>query len=202
MTALPELPESFTMRVPSSDHPLTIAEYAALGETESGYTELVGGRLLMSPSPRPDHNIAVKRLLALLDAQAPDHLEVIPHMDIDLELVSADEPGYSRRPDLIVVERAAVERVSKDGSMLKASDTVLVVEIVSPGSKRIDHVDKHGEYADAGIPYYWIVDITEPVSLVACHQAGEFGYQDSGAVTGEFVATTPFPVTMRLNELK
>ena len=31
----------------------TVAEYAAIGETEPGYTELVGGRLLISPSPPP-----------------------------------------------------------------------------------------------------------------------------------------------------
>jgi Uma2 family endonuclease len=30
----------------------------------------------------------------------------------------------------------------------------LVVEIVSPGSHRTDHVIKRGEYADAGIPHY------------------------------------------------
>jgi len=40
------------------DHLLTIAEYAALGEPDSGYTELVEGRLLTSLSPPRIHNNA------------------------------------------------------------------------------------------------------------------------------------------------
>lgn len=38
-----------------SAHLLTIGEYVALGETEHGYTELVEGRLLTSPSPAVKH---------------------------------------------------------------------------------------------------------------------------------------------------
>ncbi|AHI01950.1 Uma2 family endonuclease [Kutzneria albida] len=78
---------------------------------------------------------------------------------------------------------------------------LLVVEIVSPGSKRTDYRTKREEYAEAGIPHYWIVDIEEPVSLTACQLTKEFGYQDSQEITGEFTATTPFPVTVRLDQL-
>ena len=60
---------------------------------------------------------------------------------------------------------------------------------------------KHDEYADAGIPHHWIVDITEPVSLVACHQAGELGYMDAAAVTGTFTTDVPFPVKIDLDAL-
>nr|WP_232323050.1 Uma2 family endonuclease [Hoyosella altamirensis] len=40
------------------------------------------------------------------------------------------------------------------------------------GSLSTDYRLKHDEYADAGIPNYWIVDLNEPVSLVVCHLAG------------------------------
>jgi hypothetical protein len=63
-------------------------------------------------------------------------------------------------------------------------------------------VAKRDEYADAGIPHYWIVDPTEPVSLPACHLAGEFGYADDGSVTGRFTATEPFPVEIDLDALR
>ncbi|PXY25013.1 Uma2 family endonuclease [Prauserella sp. PE36] len=198
MTALPEHPAS---RLPGVDHLLTIAEYLELGETEPGYTELIGGRLLMSPSPRPGHNIASFSLLEQLKPQLPGGRRGVQDIDVDLELTSPDQPGYSRRPGLVVADGDAVARVDREGGMLRASDLLLVVEIVSPGSKRIDTVDKRGEYADAGIPHYWIVDITEPVSLVACHLAGDFGYQDDGAVTGTFTATEPFPVRIDLAAL-
>lgn len=85
--------------------------------------------------------------------------------------------------------------------MLRASEVLVVIEIVSPGSRRIDYKDKHGEYAESGIPHYWIVDLAEPVSLVACHLAGELGYQDAPAETGIFTAAEPFPVRLDLNIL-
>jgi len=43
-----------------------------------------------------------------------------------------------------------------------AADVVLVVEIVSPGSRGTDHVMKPHEYAKAGIANYWIVDPDAP----------------------------------------
>ena len=46
---------------------------------------------------------------------------------------------------------------------------------------RTDYQVKHAEYADAGISHYWIIDITEPVSLVACR-----GYENAAAVAGIF----------------
>ncbi|WP_308431690.1 Uma2 family endonuclease [Amycolatopsis acidiphila] len=69
----------------------------------------------------------------------------------------------------MVVTREGLERAERTGGLIKAADVLIVVEIVSPGSHRMDTVVKHGEYADAGIPYYWIVDLDEPLSLVACH---------------------------------
>jgi Uma2 family endonuclease len=180
---------------------LTIAEYAELGEVESGYTELLEGRLLMSPSLAMDHNNASLELAFQLRPQLPNHLEVLLDIDVDLELVPADQPGYSRRPDLVIAQRSARQRQRREGGILRACEVAVIVEIVSPSSRYTDHKVKHGEYADAGIPHYWIVDVDEPVSLVECHLAGEFGYQDSQAVSGEFSTTEPFPITLRLDQL-
>ncbi|MFE0021358.1 Uma2 family endonuclease [Amycolatopsis sp. NPDC059021] len=203
MTAVPKpnLQAQTGRRWEIPDHLLSIDEYAALGETDSGFTELVEGRLVMSPSPKPRHNIAIFRLAKQLEPQLPEHLSLVPDTDVDLCLVPAGEPGFSRRPDLLVVDRAAVARVDKDDDMLRADEVRIVVEVVSPGSKRTDYQTKHGEYADAGIPRYWIVDLSKPISLVACHQAGELGYQDAPAVTGAYTANEPFPVKVDLDAL-
>jgi Uma2 family endonuclease len=85
--------------------------------------------------------------------------------------------------------------------LIRASEVLVVVEIISRGSRRIDNVDKHGEYADAGIPWYWIVDITEPVSVVACRLTEDFGYVDHQRVTGTFTSEEPFAVTVDLDRL-
>lgn len=196
MTALPERPFGS-----SPDHLLTIAEYAALGELESGYTELVEGRILLSPSSKPRHNRVSGRLYSQLVEQLPEHLDVIQDVDVDLELAPMDQPAFSRRPDLVVIDAEAIDRVDREGGMLRASDVRVVIEIVSPGSRRIDYVDKHGQYADAGIAHYWIVDISPPVSVQACHLAGELGYQNAPAVTGVFTTSEPFPMRLDLDQL-
>jgi len=188
--------------LPRPGHLLTIEEYARLGEDDQHRWELQEGVLVMSPSPTPVHMRASFELAKMLESQLPANLCMFQGVDIDLELVPADRPGWSRRPDLVVVERAGFDRVNRDGGLLRASEIRLVVEIISPGSRRLDQVIKRGEYADAKIPHYWIVDLDPPgVSLLDCHLAGEFGYQDSGGVTGEFTTTEPFPLRLDLDRL-
>ncbi|MGV9366565.1 Uma2 family endonuclease [Amycolatopsis sp. NPDC003731] len=199
MIALPKPGAARRWEIP--DHLLTIEEYAALGETDTGFTELVEGRVVMSPSPSRKHNKAAYLLGRQLESQLPAELDFTPDIDVDLGLAPRGEPGFSRRPDLLITYREANARVDREGGMYRADEVVLVIEIVSPGSKRTDYHVKHDEYADAGIPHYWIIDMSEPISLVACHQAGEFGYMDAAAVTGAFATDVPFPVKLDLTAL-
>lgn len=182
-------------------HLLTVDEYIGLPEEGGARTELQEGALVTSPSPIPRHMVAMGRLFGLVERQLPAVLRAVPDVDVDLELAPSDKPGFVRRPDLVVVDAAAFERVEGEGGVLRAADVVLAVEIISPGSKRLDTVVKRGEYADAGIPHYWIIDLNRPITLAACHLAEEFGYLDGGDVGGEFSTTVPFPVRVRLDDL-
>ncbi|WP_232661701.1 Uma2 family endonuclease [Pseudonocardia sp. TRM90224] len=190
-----------TMQPVAPPHLLTVAEYLAIGEIEFGYSELAEGRLVMSPSPTADHNRAAFRLGCQLEPQCPPGTEVNFDLDIDLQLAPADAPGTVRQPDMIVVRHDARQRLRREGGVVRASELLLVVEILSPGSRRIDCESKRFEYADAGIQHYWLIEPTEPVSLTACHLAGEFGYQDAGPVTGTFTTAEPFPAVIHLDEL-
>ena len=118
-----------------------------------------------------------------------------------MELVPADQPGVARRSDLVVVGYKAIDRVDSDGGLLRVSDVLVVVEIVPPGSRRLDHVVKRHEYADAGIAHYWIVNLDEPVTLLDCHLAGPLGYADGGSITGTFTTTAPCPIRVELDRL-
>lgn len=84
---------------------------------------------------------------------------------------------------------------------MRAHAVVLVVEIVSPGSRRMDSVVKRAEYAEAGIASYWIMDLVSVPSLIVCHLAGPFGYQDRGPVTGTYLADDPVAVQIDLDAL-
>jgi Uma2 family endonuclease len=131
----------------------------------------------------------------------PQELRAVPDVDLDVQLAPAGEPGTARRPDLVVVRRDEFDRVDREGGLLRAESTLLVVEIVSPGSRRTDTLVKRGEYADAGIRHYWIIDVDRPVSLVACHLAGTLGYQDAGAVSGVFEIEEPLVARVDLDAL-
>lgn len=179
---------------------LTLAEYLAIGEIEPGYSELIEGRVLMSPTPLPDHSVVASELAFQLHRQLPAATSVIPAVDVDLQFAAADAPGTARRPDLVVVRRGALERLREEGGILRASEVLLVVEVLMPGAGRIDRIEKRRDYADAGIPHYWIVDPVDPVSLLACRLVGP-DYSGTGAATGRFTATEPFDVAIDLDAL-
>lgn len=44
---------------------------------------------------------------------------------------------------------------------------MLAVEVLSDGTRRIDPVLKFSEYAEAGIPHYWIIDLDPSTTLTA-----------------------------------
>ncbi|MET8853041.1 Uma2 family endonuclease [Amycolatopsis sp. NPDC004625] len=172
-------------------HLLTVEEYAALDGT--GFTELVEGRVVTSPGSGRRHDVAVCLLAAQLERQLPPGLAFVVRNEVDLRLAPHGEPGFARRPDVLIVTRAALTR--GDG-LFRADEVVVVAEVVAADSRRTDYQVKHDEYADAGIPHYWIVDVREAVSLVACQ-----GYRDAPAVSGTFVAEVPFPVRIDLDAL-
>lgn len=180
---------------------LSVAEFTALPEDSEARYELQEGNIVMSPMPVPRHQVCQGRLRTQLAEQLPHGFEAVTEIDIDLGLVAPGRPGFVRVPDLVVVSHAALARVDAEGGLVRASEVSLAVEIISPGSRRTDTVIKHGEYAEAGIAHYWIVDLDGPVSLVACHLAGEFGYVDATPATGVVEIAEPFPVRLDLDAL-
>jgi Uma2 family endonuclease len=181
-------------------HLLTLQEYLQLGETEER-TELVEGRVIVAASPNLKHGEAMGELYWQLRQQLPREYIVVQDNDIDMEFSPPDKPGSSRRPDLYILPRSTRDRVRSEGRLTRASELLVVVEIVSPSSRRTDRVIKLDEYARAGIPHYWIIDITEPVSMLVCHQAGPFGYRDSGEITGKYEIREPFNAVIDLDQL-
>lgn len=181
--------------------PLTVAEYLELGEDDQHRWELQEGALVELARPTPQHNLTSFGLAMTLEPLVPAQLVALPHVDVDLCLAAPDRPGTVRRPDVVIVDWGAVERTDADGGILWAGDVTLIVEVVMPGAPRMDRVIKRHEYADAGIPHYWIIDLGPPVSLVACRLGGE-GYQDSAPVTGLVELAEPFPVRFDLSRLR
>lgn len=110
-------------------------------------SELIGGAVVVTPAPDAVHETVIRRLAELLDAARPAGHQVFGgRVDYDLP------GGHHVRPDLVVAPDDCVH----DGRL--SGTPLLVVEVVSPGSKVNDTVTKRAVYAGAGVPAYWVVD--------------------------------------------
>jgi len=187
--------------LPAHFQPMTAAEYSALPEDSEHHYELQDGHVIMSAKPIPDHQNAVGELYVKLRPQIPQNLKVLLDVDLDMELAPPTQPGTVRVPDLAVVTHEAFLRVRREGGFLRAAECVLAIEVHSTTTRRTDQVIKHGEYADAGIGHYWMVDLLGGPALTACHLGGAIGYVDEPPVTGTFTTQHPFPASLDLSTL-
>ena len=108
-------------------------------------------------------------------------------------------PAGIRKPDVFVVPKdVARSAISRRVRTYFASDLLPVAEVVSPrsGSERTDRVLKVGEYARAGIPLYWIIEL-DPDLKVTVLSLGEDAYELATEVrAGHGLSVDePFPVS-------
>jgi Uma2 family endonuclease len=177
------------------DHLLTLEEWDALPEDTSRQFELAEGVLIVAPRPAPMHQRAGQRLAALLDEQLPDRLTALKNVDV---LVNAATPPTVRAPDVVVTTNAVAER---NPARINASDVLLAVEIMSPGSRRQDRVQKPVEYAEAGILYYWLIDLEPTASLIEYVLVDDNHYEINDKVTEAATLFEPAPVTIDVRTL-
>ena len=66
----------------------------------------------------------------------------------------------------------------------------LVIEVVSPSSRKTDRFAKPGEYAEAGIPLFWRVE-TDPALLLVAYRLRSGTYEEVAVV--DHVGSVPVP---------
>ena len=190
-----------TITLPLRGGLLTVEDYVALGDDETlRWSELQEGVLVVAPGPTTGHQYAGNALNRQIFAQLPADMVVLYDMDVDLQLAPPGGPGTVRQPDLAVVTRAEATRSMRERTLLRASGVMLAVEIISPGSVRTDQLIKRAEYADAGIPHYWVVDLDAGPSLTACTLV-DGAYRDDGPATGQVSGDRPFAFHLDLEAL-
>lgn len=176
------------------NHLLTLAEWNALPEDTSRRYELVEGVLLVVPRPAPLHQRVMVRIAAELDRQLPEDLTALADVEVEID---AGYPATVRAPDVVVVPTL---RAQQNPARLAAVDVLVAIEIVSPGTGRTDRVTKLTEYADAGIPHYWLVELYPRVTLTAYTLiAGDYEYVAGGSSI--ITITAPFTVKLDLDAL-
>ncbi|MPZ81536.1 MAG: Uma2 family endonuclease [Actinophytocola sp.] len=176
------------------DHLLTLEEWDALPEDTSRHVELVEGVLVVSPRAAPHHNTAMGNLMVAINRQLPSTLVATQDSEV---VVNPGFPATVRAPDVLVT---SASRYRQNPPRFDAGDVLLAIEIISPGSVTTDRVTKLVQYAQAGIPHYWIVDLKEPATLVA-HTLVDGCYEVAAKATSKVTLAEPATVTVDVSRL-
>lgn len=136
--------------------------------------EVVDGLLVVSPPPGHRHQLVSNRLQRQLQAQARDGWEVLLEFALPL---GTD----GRLPDLAAVRVPRVPPAAGGPYPYGPEHFGLVVEVVSPSSRKTDRFTKPGEYAEAGLPLFWRVE-TDPEVLVLAYRLEGESYLPAGQV--------------------
>lgn len=148
--------------------------------------ELVDGRLDVAPAPTSVHTLATGRLTAHLSYAAPVGMLVMDGPGLTLD----PERTRHRIPDVAVIR-------NEDFQMPYTTRPPLVaVEVVSPESVFRDHHSKRREYAEFGIPSYWVITPDPDKASIIELRLEDGKYTDVSAAFGDEVFETraPFPV--------
>jgi Uma2 family endonuclease len=138
------------------------SEEAYLALDTGQLIEYTDGYLEILPMPTLTHQRIVRYLFALLSA-------FITANQVGGEVLFAPLPvrlsrGKYREPDIIYLSAIRLQDVQ--GQYPQGSDLVIEVVSGSATDRARDLVEKRYDYAQAGIPEYWIVDPDEGVITV------------------------------------
>lgn len=176
------------------DHLLTLTEWDALPQDTSRHYELAEGVLVVSPRAAPHHNTTMGNLMVAINRQLPSTLVATQDSEV---VVSRRFPATVRAPGVLVT---SASRYRQNPPRFDAADVLLAIEIVSPGSGTTDRVTKLAEYASAGIPHYWVIDLRRPATLVAHTLVGD-RYEITAKATEKVTLAEPATITVDVSRL-
>ncbi len=157
--------------------------------------ELVDGGLVVTPPPTQRHQMLGYDLHDRLRAAAPDGWRVRP----EFPLPFAEDT--QRTPD-VVVHRWPLQHPRDDArNPVGPADVGLLVEVVSPSTRRTDRFAKPGEYAEAGIRLFWRLE-TEPDLVLHPFVLGPAGYEPLEPVRNQGSVPVPWgSIVLDLSQL-
>ena len=159
----------------------TYEDYKSLPESETKRYELLGGDLVLVPSPTEYHQRISRNLEFMLWRFVKEQdLGWVYDAPLDVVLGQGDTREVVQ-PDIFFISKER-EKIIAEEEIRGAPD--LVVEIISPGTAERDRGYKKTLYARHGVKEYWIVDPkgkaveiytlgTKGFELVKVYKAGE-----------------------------
>jgi Uma2 family endonuclease len=145
--------------------------------------ELANGRVSVAPSPSNQHQAISMALSLALGSYVREHgLGVVRYAPHDVRLYA----GTVRQPDLFFVREENRDRFT--GQVFEGGPD-WIAEILSPADRHADEVVKLAEYAQAGVPEYWLIG-PEDTTIRIYTLAGESYTLAAQVGDGEVAAST------------
>jgi Uma2 family endonuclease len=132
---------------------MTADQYLQLGEDPPGTRlELVDGEIAVGPGKYAGHSHTEVHLCCALLGHIKEHDLGWLLGGVDVVLSKYDV----RRPDISFYKKSRIHLIKLDDALRYAPD--FCAEVTSESSNEVDRVHKFRQYAEAGIPYFWIID--------------------------------------------
>jgi Uma2 family endonuclease len=161
MTSPPAQSQGRGSRPGAAGPPYTWDDFIALEEDD--LRELIDGELVEVEVPTFAHEKVVARLVASLTqwSDASEGEGEVKETRGGCALASGYKVRVSARngvmPDVQFYRKGNEPNVDQEQGLVRGRAD-LIVEVVSPSSRRYDRVTKLNWYAQLGVPEYWIID--------------------------------------------
>ncbi|THF72869.1 Uma2 family endonuclease [Cohnella fermenti] len=177
---------------------VTYEMYAEMPDDGQRYEVIDGVLEMMPPGVTTTHQVIARELLMLLAGSCrSDYIVLFAPLDVILTRTNV------LQPDVLMVHRSRSAIVTNRG-IEGVPD--LVVEILSPSTRKRDKVVKSKVYAKHGVPEYWMIDpLTKTLEQYGLTDGGyyelenEFGGED--VVASDKLPCVSFPVSKLFAEM-
>jgi Uma2 family endonuclease len=175
------------MSVPESLR-FTYEDYARLPDDRR--YEVIDGELFLTPAPTPFHQIVKGRIEDILKAHVQKHrLGLVLDAPCDVVLSRYDV----LQPDIFFISS---ERLAMIGEKYISDAPDLVVEVLSPGTRKRDRLLKSKRYARFGVREMWIADPDKKTIEVFVNVKETF--RREALYTGEDVLRSPMLLRLQI----
>jgi Uma2 family endonuclease len=150
--------------------------------------ELDNGVAVVVPKPTISHNDIGNLLWMWFRQNAPAGLRPATEAGVTTGLRDSLEP------DVMLLRLPVANH-----HLFDPEQVALVVEVVSPGTKRRDRLEKPALYAQAGVPHFWRIE-QDPVHVFA-YDLVDGRYEPVADSTDELVLSAPFAIKLPIRDI-
>jgi len=164
----------------------------ALNEAEPRHWpryETVHGELLVSPAPRPWHQVVASRLHIALGIYL--QREPVGEAFMSPSEISWGLPDIYVQPDVFVVPVEQLRTLEWKNFRL-----LLAAEALSPSTSRADRTTKRRLYQEQGVHLYWIIDADAETVAEWTPEAREGRIEREALIWHPRGASTPFTLAL------